>query len=182
MSSVELFAQAQQLRQAAEDLRTRARNLAIAVDDVQQAPGDATNSLGHETWVGTKATSSELLMHDAYDILGYAAALTVTDVEDLEYQARQLSNQAEQIESQARQAGFAEAQARTEAQAAQRAASSAATSTPAPAPATPQLASSQPASVPPVLVYAPIETVPVEPVAAATQPTVTTNEDADFLY
>jgi hypothetical protein len=186
MSSAELFAQAHQLRHAAADLRTRARDLARALDEVQQAPGDATNSLGHETWAGAKATTNERLMHDAYDLLSYVAAQTATDVEDLEYQARQLDSQAEQTESQARQAAFAEAEAEAEAEAVrQRAlkaaavASSAASATATPTP-TPV---AQPVAPPPALVFAPIETVP-----AASTPTPATAEAdpaaeaADFLY
>ncbi len=190
MSSVELFAQAQQLRQAAEDIRVRARELARAVDEVQHAPGDGSNSLGHGTWAGPKASSNELLMHAAFDVLKYAAMLTSSDVEDLEFQARQLDNQAEQLQAQARQSAFAEAQARAEAEAAQRAAlaaksSAAPTAAPITAPSA-QPSLPEPPSTPPALVYTQIETVPVTPPPPDTPandgPQTTTYEDADFLY
>lgn len=187
MSSVELFALAHQQRQAAENLRARARELARAVDDVQHSPGDATNSLGHESWAGAKATATERLMHDAYDLLNYAASQTAADIEDLEYQARQLDNQAEQTESQARAAARAEAEA--EAEAARQRATQAATATAAKAQAAAQTAaqtSNPPAPTPPVtpppLVYAAIETLPaVTPLPSNIAPEPN-DEVTDFLY
>ena len=188
MSSVELFALAHQQRRAAENLRARARELARAVDDVQHSPGDATNSLGHESWAGAKATATERLMHDAYDLLNYAASQTAADIEDLEYQARQLDNQAEQTESQARAAARAEAEAEAEAEAARQRATQAATAakTFQAAAQTAAQTSNPPAPTPPVtpplLVYAAIETLPaVTPLPSNIAPEPN-DEVTDFLY
>ena len=184
MSSVELFALAHQQRQAAEDLRTRASNLARAVDEVRYSPGDATNSLGHESWAGPKATANERLMHDAYEVLNYAASQTSADVEDLQYQARQLDNQAEQTESQARAAARAEAEAEAEAarqRAAQAATAAAATPTP---PSSSPAPSQTPPPPPPASVFAPIETITITD--APTPPPdpipVAPDDVPDFLY
>ena len=166
MSSADFFSQANRLRGEANVIRQQAAAVAESASELSASPGRTANLLERKIWAGPKATTMQQQLTDLAQLLRFHADQSLLECEELLGEARRLEEQAEQLDAEGRRWMQAEAEAEAarlrQANAARAHAAAAAAS---PSQGSPAASKSPPVdstSAKPALVFAPIETAPVE--------------------
>jgi hypothetical protein len=182
MSSAVFFSQANRLRGESNVIRQQAAAVAESASELSASPGRTANLLERKIWAGPKATTMQQQLTDLAQLLRFHADQSLLECEELLREARRLEEQAEQLDAEGRRWLHAEAEAEAarlrQANAARANAAAVAVS---PSQATPAASSPSVESTPakPALIFAPIETAPVE---TASQNQGTGDSDANASY
>jgi DNA-binding protein H-NS len=165
MSSADFFSQANRLRGEANVIRQQAAAIAESASELSASPGRTANLLERKIWAGPKATTMQQKLTDLAQLLRFHADQSLLECEELLREARRLEEQAEQLDAEGRR--WVQAEAEAEAARLRQANAAKANATAAAFPSQGSPAASKGPSVDstpakPALVFAPIETAPVE--------------------